>query len=71
MKGLPHGSRPEYAWPQAQEELEDGIHPEVVAARLGEPVSYVLEVADQQGWAVTWKGPTAEQVLDAYERSDA
>lgn len=71
MKGLPHGSRPEYAWPQAQEELEDGIHPEVVAARLGEPVAYVLEVADQQGWAVTYQGPTPDQIVNAYERSDA
>lgn len=47
-----------------------GIHPEVVAARLGEPITYVLEVAEQQGWAVTYQGPTPEQILDAHERAD-
>ena len=61
----------DYGWREAEEELHEGVHPEVVAARLGEPVAYLLEVAEQQGWSVVWKGPTAEQVLDAYERSDA
>jgi len=61
----------DYGWTEAEEELHEGVHPEVVAARMGEPVSYVLEVADQQGWAVTWKGPTAKQILAAFERGDA
>lgn len=58
----------EYGWSQAQEELEEGIHPEVVACRLGEPISYLLEVANQRGWPIVWKGPTADQILDAGER---
>ncbi len=61
----------EYGWTEAEEELHEGVHPVVVAARLGEPVSYVLEVADQQGWAVTWRGPTAEQILDAHDQADS
>lgn len=71
MSGLPHGARRDYGWRECEEELHEGIHPEVVAARLGESVSYVLEVADQQGWAVSWSGPTPDQIIDAFERSDA
>lgn len=55
----------EYGWQEAQDELADGVHPEVVAARLGEPMTYLLEVIEQQGWPVTWKGPTADQILDS------
>ncbi len=59
---MKHGRPPamrEYGWSEVREELEDGIHPDVVAARLGEPVAYIREVAEQQGWAVVWDGPAA------------
>lgn len=42
-----------YGWGEAQSDLEDGIAPAVVAAKLGESVAYLLEVAEQQGWPVT------------------
>ena len=54
----------EYGWQEAQDDLADGVHPEVVAARLGEPIAYLLETADQQGWPIMWQGPTADQILD-------
>lgn len=60
---------PTYGWADVQADLEDGVHPEVVCARLGEPIAYLLEVASQQGWAITWDGtPTKakwSQELDA------
>lgn len=46
----------QYGWSDAEAALADGIHPEVVAARLGEPISYLLEVAAERGWPVTWEG---------------
>lgn len=57
----------DYGWAQAQEDLEEGLHPEVVAARLGEPISCLLEVADAQGWPITWNGTPkpASWTLDA------
>jgi hypothetical protein len=58
----------DYGWANAQAELAEGIHPGVVAARLGEPEDYVLEVAGDRGWPVTWVGPSAVQILDAMER---
>ncbi len=45
-----------YGWDEAQSDLAAGLHPEVVAARIGEPISYLLEVADERGWPVTWNG---------------
>lgn len=51
----------DYGWEDARSELETGIHPEVVAARLGEPIDYLLEVADQQGWQVTYQGAKGAQ----------
>lgn len=57
----------DYGWESARADLEAGYHPEVVAARLGEPIDFVLETADAQGWSITWSGPTAEQILDAFE----
>lgn len=54
MRG--RGARREYGWAQAEVELSQGVHPEVVAARLGEPIAYVLETADAQGWPITWNG---------------
>ncbi len=63
--------RRDYGWSEAQEELEEGVHPAVVAARIGEPVDFVVETAEQRGWAIVWKAPTAEQILDAHERADA
>lgn len=66
MRG--RGARRDYAWPEAQRDLEMGLDPSVVALRLGEPIDYVLEVARHQGWAVSWKGQTPDQILDAAER---
>jgi hypothetical protein len=60
-----------YGWADAERELADGLHPEVVAARLGENVAYVLEVADERGWPVCWEGPTQDQILNAHERANA
>lgn len=61
----------EYGWAEVQQELEEGVHPEVVAARIGEPIAYLLEIADQQGWPISWRGPTPDQILDAHQRADA
>ncbi len=45
-----------YGWDDAQNDLAHGVHPEVVAARIGEPIDYLLETADTQGWPITWNG---------------
>lgn len=42
-----------YGWNEARADLEEGISPKVVAAKLGEPEAYLLEVAEQQGWPIT------------------
>ncbi len=63
--------RREYGWNEAREELEEGIHPAVVAARLGEPLDCVIEQAERQGWPVVWEGPTPDQILDAHAKADA
>lgn len=44
----------EYGWNEAACDLAQGVSPDVVAVRLGEPVDYVLEVAEAQGWPVIW-----------------
>lgn len=44
----------EYGWAEAERDLSLGVHPEIVAARVGEPLDFVLETADAQGWSVTW-----------------
>lgn len=54
MRG--RGARREYGWLEAEVELAQGVHPEVVAARLGEPIAFILETADAQGWPITWDG---------------
>jgi hypothetical protein len=46
----------DYGWEDARLELADGCHPEVVAARLGEPIDIVLKTADEQAWPITWDG---------------
>lgn len=56
----------DYGWAEAERDLARGIHPEVVAARLGEPIDYVLEVADQQGWPIRWQ--PHETPTDAIDR---
>lgn len=43
-----------YGWDEAQADLSAGVDPHVVAARIGEPIVYVLEVAEERGWPVTW-----------------
>jgi hypothetical protein len=45
-----------YGWSEAEVDLSQGVHPEVVAARLGEPIDFVLSTADAQGWLITWDG---------------
>lgn len=57
----------DYGWSQAQADLADGVHPGVVASRLGDTEANVREIADQQGWPVSWSGQTAQQILDAHE----
>jgi len=47
---------PTYGWADAERELADGVHVEIVAARIGEPIDFVLEVADERGWPITWDG---------------
>lgn len=64
-------NRESYGWLEVRRDLEEGVAPKIVASRLGEPVAYVLEVAEQQGWSVVWKGPTPDQILDAHERADS
>lgn len=62
-------SHQNYGWADVQAELEDGVHPAVVAARLGEPEPYVLEVAEQQGWPVSYKAhplPSPDEMLARY-----
>jgi hypothetical protein len=66
MKGGPRIK--DYGWADAEMDLGSGTHPEVVAARIGEPIGYLLEVADAQGWPITWRGPTPDQILDAADR---
>lgn len=59
----------DYGWPQVERDLSDGIHPEVVAARIGLPVNDVLDTADLQGWPVTHKQlptPSPDEVIDKY-----
>jgi hypothetical protein len=58
-------NRQDYGWAEAELDLAGGVHPEVVAARIGEPIAFVLETADAQGWPIRWKGPTPDQILDA------
>jgi len=55
----------DYGWGEAERELADGIHPEVVAARLGEPITYLIEVADERGWSITWSGQTPDEIIKA------
>lgn len=57
-----------YSMADAQEELACGVHPGVVAARLGDSEANVREIAAQQGWPISWSGQTAQQILDAHER---
>jgi hypothetical protein len=45
-----------YGWSDAERDLAAGVHAELVSARLGEPIAYLLEVADAQGWCITWDG---------------
>lgn len=59
----------EYGWRHVQDELADGVHPGVVAARMGITEVYILEVADQQGWPVSHRDQTSGQILDAFERT--
>lgn len=58
-----------YGWAEAREDLEDGVHPEVAALRLGVSSHYLLEVAAQQGWAVSHKQlPSPDEILDNFAK---
>jgi hypothetical protein len=61
----------DYGLPQAKVELDDGRHPEVVAARLGESIDYLLKVADEQRWPIRWQPhplPSPEQMIERFNR---
>jgi hypothetical protein len=62
------GARREYHWPNAQTDLAMGVHPEVVAARMGLHISTILDTADAQGWAVSFRPVPPDQIIDAVER---
>jgi hypothetical protein len=47
---------PTYGWGDAERDLAAGVHAEIVSARLGEPIAFVLEVANERGWPITWDG---------------
>ena len=57
-----------YHWPRAQVDLAQGIHPEVVAARMGVHVSDVLATADEQRWPVSYRGPAPDDIIDRTAR---
>jgi hypothetical protein len=57
-----------YGWNECRIDLENGVNPDTVAEWLGEPVEYLLEVAEMQGWPIRWSGQTAQQSIDAGER---
>lgn len=49
------GNKEDYGWLEARRDLEEGVHPAVVAARLGEPEEYIRDTADAQGWPIAWE----------------
>jgi hypothetical protein len=60
--------RKDYGWAEAERDLADGVHPAVVGARLGESEVFVLEVANERGWPITWDGtPKKAKWIDAVE----
>lgn len=63
--------RSDYEWPQAEADLAAGVHPEVVAARLGEPIDMVLKVAGEQRWPIRWAHvlPSPDQMLERFNRA--
>lgn len=65
MRG--RGARREYGWVEAEAELAMGVHPEVVASRLGEPIDHVLKVADERAWPITWNGSRAAVNLSDFD----
>jgi hypothetical protein len=48
-------NRESYGWAEARADLEEGVNPITVADRMGEPVDFIREVAEQQGWPITFK----------------
>lgn len=46
----------QYGMRDAEIALADGIHPEVVAVRLGVGHDDLMVLADEHGWPVTWDG---------------
>lgn len=62
--------RNDYGWPEVERDLADGVHPEVVAARIGEPIAYLLEVADDNAWPIRWEHtlPTPDETLERFNR---
>lgn len=61
----------DYGWAEAERELPEEAHPEVFAARLGENIEYLLEVADERGWPITWAhAPQADDIIDAFAKAN-
>lgn len=63
--------RIDFGWGDAERALAEGVHPDVVAARLGEPIDYLLKVADEQGWPIRWHHalPSPDEMLERYART--
>ena len=55
----------DYGWVDAKRELADGIHPAVVAARLGKPMPEVIETAVDGEWLIAWDGEYSPMDLHA------
>jgi hypothetical protein len=47
--------REDYGWYECRIDLEEGVNPVTVAERMGEPVDFIREVAEAQGWPITFK----------------
>lgn len=64
-------SRNDYGAAEAKHDLGGGVHPEVVAVRLGEPVSHVLKAAKEHEWPVLWRPhplPSPDQMIERFNR---
>lgn len=59
-----------YGWAEAEADLSQGVHPGVVAARLGEPEQFVRDTAEERGWAITFVHdlPSPDEMLERYNK---
>lgn len=65
---MPRTRPTSYGWPDAERALAKGVHPAVVAARMGTTREVVLETADEHGWPVRWQEPTPDEIVAAVAR---